>query len=490
MTAFPIDKKEAELEKVKLEAALDEGAPSQRLMAFNHSYDEQVSVIRKEFVVLTGDPFSAVILNQLLYWTQRVRDFDLLLKEERTFRPDCNVPPRHGWIYKTAHDLIEETMLGISHPTMRKYLKLLIDQGWIDERAHPIDKWNKTTQYRVNLRKLHEDLMAIGCKLPSLYLKAFSSSLLEDSHPQPTESSNLQSNVKNFHSNENLKDSLLTSPPESEEIPNVRNLHSNAENFHSDVKNLHSDVRNLHSYTYTETTPKNTNREHTARAREKSILMVDVWRRLINPEGITLTDARKRRLESHLETYFQNNLARWEKFCRRIQASPFLMGEGSRGWRITLDWILLEDNLLKVLEGNFDDPHSLQLETTQKVCSANSTKISKILESIEDPIWREWCTQFSEGICLNETRYLVEPLKLADLECIANARFLELEAEKLLWVGSSDSSVLSKIEDLRLILSSYFTRTFPKFRTIRTRLITDNETFSPLIQEITPNRKD
>ncbi len=137
-----------------------------------HSNGEQVAVIRKEFVALTGDPFSAVILNQLMYWTQRVRDFDLLLKEERTFRPDCNVPPRHGWIYKTAHDLIEETMLGISHPTMRKCLKVLIDRGWIDERAHPIDKWNKTTQYRVNLRKLQEDLMAIGRNLPLVYLKA------------------------------------------------------------------------------------------------------------------------------------------------------------------------------------------------------------------------------------------------------------------------------------------------------------------------------
>ncbi|KAB2832260.1 MAG: MarR family transcriptional regulator, partial [Caedimonadaceae bacterium] len=235
-----------------------------------HSADEQVAVIRKEFVMLTGDPFSAVILNQLMYWTQRVRDFDLLLKEECTFRPDCNVPPRHGWIYKTAHDLIEETLLGISHPTMRKYLKLLIDRGWIDERAHPIDKWNKTTQYRVNLRKLQEDLMAIGRNLPLVYLKAFPSSLLEEASPQQAESSALQSNVRNFHLNESLGDFLLPSPLESKKIPNVKILHSNVENFHSDVKNLHSNVRNLHSYTYTENTPKTTNREHAEGARANS----------------------------------------------------------------------------------------------------------------------------------------------------------------------------------------------------------------------------
>jgi hypothetical protein len=213
--------------------------------------------------------------------------------------------------------------------------------------------------------------------------------------------------------------------------------------------------------------------------------MADVWRRLINPESITLTDTRKRRLESHLETYFQSHLAEWETFCCRIKASPFLMGEGPRGWRVTLDWILIEENLLKVLEGNFDDPHRLELEKTQNICSTNSAKISKILESIEDPVWRDWCTQFSEGIRLNETHYLVEPLKLADLERIANASFLECEAEKLFWVESSDPSVLSKIEDLRLTLSSYFTKTYPKFRTIRTRLMADHETSSLLIPETT-----
>ena len=84
----------------------------------------RVAVIRREFVDLTGDHFSAVVLNQLLYWTQRVKDFDLLLEEERNFNPDFNVLPRHGWIYKTAYELIEETMLKASPPTMRKYLRL------------------------------------------------------------------------------------------------------------------------------------------------------------------------------------------------------------------------------------------------------------------------------------------------------------------------------------------------------------------------------
>ncbi len=47
------------------------------------SKDAQVSLIRGELVALTGNHFLAIVLNQLLYWTQRVKDFDLMLEEEK-----------------------------------------------------------------------------------------------------------------------------------------------------------------------------------------------------------------------------------------------------------------------------------------------------------------------------------------------------------------------------------------------------------------------
>lgn len=58
----------------------------------------------------------------------------------------------------------------------------------------------------------------------------------------------------------------LTSPSKNEEKSNVRILHSNESFLHSDVNFLHSSVKFLHSYTYTETTTENTNREHRADA--------------------------------------------------------------------------------------------------------------------------------------------------------------------------------------------------------------------------------
>ena len=126
--------------------------------------------LREEFVALTHDPLVAIVLNQLLYWTQRVKDFDLLLEEEQFLNPECNVSPRHGWIYKTSKELIIETMILVDRTTMRRYLKTLIDKGWLEERSNPHNRWDKTSQYRLNLRKLQEDLWKIGFDLPGIHL--------------------------------------------------------------------------------------------------------------------------------------------------------------------------------------------------------------------------------------------------------------------------------------------------------------------------------
>ncbi len=433
---------------------------------FSHS--SQVAVIRREFVDLTGDHFSAVVLNQLLYWTQRVKDFDLLLEEERSFNPDCNVLPRHGWIYKTAPELVEETMLKISPPTMRKYLKLLIDQGWIDERPNPFDRWNKTTQYRVNLRKLQEDLQVIGHTLPEVYGGGFLSSL-EEIHPngfsKPPLLGGTNENVNFSYSKKSSSDLSSSSPCLSNQASKQRNLSSNERNFASKQKIFPSNERNFASYTYTENTTKNKNREHAqrTRAREGFDEFFEIWKKHVCPEALQLTEARKRQLRSLLSLHFQNNVQQWEQFCERIKASPFLMGEGDRRWHVTLDWILIEGNLLKVLEGNFDDHESFQLKKSEDIQPIREKELCDILTSIVDPIWQDWCTQLSH---FDQKK---DPLSLLTLKEIASARFVEFDG-KLVWIESEDRQVLSRIEDLRLKLLTVAQRTFPNARNIRTQL--------------------
>lgn len=49
--------------------------------------------------------------------------------------------------------------------TILRHVKFLVEKGWLDERNNPVHKWDRTKQYRVNLLKIHEDLMEIGYTL-------------------------------------------------------------------------------------------------------------------------------------------------------------------------------------------------------------------------------------------------------------------------------------------------------------------------------------
>ena len=135
------------------------------------------AVIKEEFVALTGDFKKAIILNQLIYWSERVEDFDFFIKEEKERNKkydrerdfphhevaDCFLA--HGWIYKKAEELSEETMLGLNVNSMRDHIKYLVERGWVSERTNPAYKWDKTLQYRVNLVKIKNDLNLLGYNL-------------------------------------------------------------------------------------------------------------------------------------------------------------------------------------------------------------------------------------------------------------------------------------------------------------------------------------
>lgn len=122
-------------------------------------------LIREELITLTGDPRTAAILGQFLYWCQRVPDFDLYMEEEKKSSSNCKVF-QHGWFNKTTHEFMEETMLCGSIMTFHRYLNFLVDRGWIQSRIDPHNKWDRSTQYRVNLRKSCGDLREHGYNPP------------------------------------------------------------------------------------------------------------------------------------------------------------------------------------------------------------------------------------------------------------------------------------------------------------------------------------
>lgn len=123
-------------------------------------------VIKEELYALTKDTFCAIILGQLIYWQERVEDFDVFIKEEKA-RADNNgidlpIELQNGWIYKKASDLAAECMLNVSDVTIRRYLQNLINKKYIECRNNPKYKWDKTLQYRVNLSFVISEIKKLG----------------------------------------------------------------------------------------------------------------------------------------------------------------------------------------------------------------------------------------------------------------------------------------------------------------------------------------
>jgi len=122
------------------------------------------AVVKEELVAITGDVLLAMVLNQMIYWSERIRDVDNFISEEKRRASahgiDLVMPLCHGWIYKTAHDLVDELMGAVSKQTMSRYLQNLCDMGFLTQRKNPIYRWDNTWQYRVNLisiqKALHE----------------------------------------------------------------------------------------------------------------------------------------------------------------------------------------------------------------------------------------------------------------------------------------------------------------------------------------------
>lgn len=185
-------------------------------------------VIKEEFVTLTGNYIEAIILNQFLFWTERVDDFDKFILEEKKRAEnegiEINMPLCNGWIYKTAEELSEETMLNLSPKTIRGYLRNLIEKGYLEERNNPLYKWDKTLQYRVNLIKIIKDLFTLGYNLEGYKF----SDIIEAIEAEKTK--NREEEMKN--QTEDLKNQKVEN---EDAIPEITTEITNRNNNNSDV---------------------------------------------------------------------------------------------------------------------------------------------------------------------------------------------------------------------------------------------------------------
>ena len=80
------------------------------------------------------------------------------------------------------------------------------------------------------------------------------------------------------------------------------------------------------------------------------------------PEVKALTAERLRRCRSRINQAVRDGcleqyLADFSAAVQKAQSTPFLRGEGARGWRASFDWFVANQlNVYAVLEGKYDGP--------------------------------------------------------------------------------------------------------------------------------------
>lgn len=166
-------------------------------------------VLREDLLAITGDYRKAIILNQFIYWSERVSDADKFIEQENEIAKKNNETERdlfYGWIYKTSTELADEIMLGISSSQVGRYVKELCDCGFLSKRNNPKYKWDRTLQYRVNLVNIAIALREKGYPLSDYKIDI---SALESPNlciPHPCNMDNEPMQYQNCVSNETIPD--------------------------------------------------------------------------------------------------------------------------------------------------------------------------------------------------------------------------------------------------------------------------------------------
>ena len=133
-------------------------------------------VIKEELVALTGDITKSIVLNQLIYWSERVRDVSAYKKQENArrlammgyefdFDKELLTDLQYGWIYKSAQEMADEIMISGSRVMVSRIFKEFEKNGWVISRRNPKNKMDKTKQYRVDIVQIQKDLYELGYNL-------------------------------------------------------------------------------------------------------------------------------------------------------------------------------------------------------------------------------------------------------------------------------------------------------------------------------------
>ena len=102
-------------------------------------------------VIELGNTDKAIILQQIHYWLQRSN----------------NIVDGHRWIYNSAHEW-QKQFPWLTEKTIQRYLKSLVDDGWLISGNYNKAKFDRTKWYRVRYDRLDKNVQALGLSVPTI----------------------------------------------------------------------------------------------------------------------------------------------------------------------------------------------------------------------------------------------------------------------------------------------------------------------------------
>lgn len=162
----------------------------------------------------------------------------------------------------------------------------------------------------------------------------------------------------------------------------------------------------IYPHTYTETTTEITtnnslsldseerminSNNYQKKKDERECEMLKIWNEVVEKNfgrEIKITSKRKTALQNRLKEFFDDNIDSWKVFCQNILTSKFLMGE-IKDFRVSLDWILKEESMIKVIEGNYHRGGDSKAFNDTDPKSKEQVILVEIQESDTPHFWKE-----------------------------------------------------------------------------------------------------
>ena len=100
----------------------------------------------------------------------------------------------------------------------------------------------------------------------------------------------------------------------------------------------------------------------------------------LSGKQLKIDDKRKKTINNLFKEYSVEELL---QAIDKIHISKFMQGDNKNKWQVTFDWLIKKANLLKVLEGNYDDKTSLEIKNNnisanQKFGTGTKTERPKV----------------------------------------------------------------------------------------------------------------